>query len=503
MQQSNITFQNRKLTVDYITFNLQNGTSQIQKIANIFNADYSFDCYLVNQQYKNPLKQPFFVNNKSHQLVFVLNSSEHKARTVLIQFSGENAAHLYNLLKSGEFHWSDFDHFDLVLGRFDINYIREKQVIDDLVFQDFGERCLQKYKARYPQAVTEPVLTTGFGLGTRKGDYFLRIYKPNDNSFLKFELEIKKAKARSYHNYFLNLDQTFLQFENLIATRFYQYLRVALVLDTELTDWLVSILRQTKKPLYSLVSNPISTLYKIEETSIVDQKKFYRILQFLSFSRRFFSNEEIIQGETFQSFSFPLVEFTKDIGLDNNYYNRQELVRFFHSLRSLSLDQWFSDDEFQSIAAFPIVTVRREQPRNKRTKLIVKVSMLKDFFSTWKYAFYFPKTFYLYDDADDRRVKLEFIGSVAGEVTIRKQFRLSYFLSTLNSISNQRKTAIKKNIIKQFQILEKEALIKPEITLYQKDDNRQTVTIQELSLAQINKTKIIGFYETNKYFREQ
>jgi hypothetical protein len=503
MHQSNITFQNRKLTVDYITFNLRNGTSQIQEIANIFNADYSFDCYLVNQEHKNPPKQPFLVNNKSHQLVFVLNSSEHKARTVLIQFSGENAAHLYNLLKSGEFYWPDFDHFDLVLGRFDINYIREQQVIDDLVFQDFGERCVQKYKARYPQAITEPLLTTGFGLGTRKGDYFLRIYKPDDNSFLKFELEIKKAKARNYHNYFLNLNQTFLQFENLIATRFYQYLKVALVLDTQLTDWLLSILRKTKKPLHSLVSNPISTTYKIEETSIVEQKKFYRILQFLSFSRRFSYYEEIFQGETFQSFSFPLVEFTKNIGLDNNYHNRQEVVRFFHSLRGLSLDQWFSDDEFQSIAAFPIVTVRREQPRNKRTKLIVKVSVLKDFFSTWKYAFYFPKTFYLYDDADDRRVKLQFIGSLAGEVTIRKEFCLSYFLSTLNSISNQRKTAIKKNIIKQFQILEKEALIKPEITLYQKDDNRQTVTIQELSLSQINKTKIIGFYETNKSFREQ
>ena len=101
---------------------------------------------------------------------------------------------------------------------------------------------------------------------------------------------------------------------------------------------------------------------------------------------------------------------------------------------------------------------------------------------------------------DDRRVKLQFIGSVAGEVTIRKQFCLSHFLSTLNSISNQRKTAIKKNIIKQFQILEKEALIKSEITLHQKDDNCKTVTIQELSLAQINKTKIICFYETNKYF---
>ena len=221
MQQSNITFQNRKLTVDYITFNFRNGTSQIQEIAKIFNADYSFDCYLVDQKYKNLSKEPVVVNNEYHQLVFVINSSEHKARTVLIQFSGENAAYLYNLLKSGEFYWPDFDHFDLVLGRFDINYIRQEQVINDLVFQDFGERCIQKYKARYPQALTEPVLSTGFGLGTRKGDYFLRIYKPDDNSFLKFELEIKKAKARNYHNYFLNLDQTFLQFENLIATRFY------------------------------------------------------------------------------------------------------------------------------------------------------------------------------------------------------------------------------------------------------------------------------------------
>lgn len=53
-----------------------NGIIQIQEITNIF--DYLFDYYLFNQEHKNPLKQPFFVNNKYHQLVFVLNSSEHK-----------------------------------------------------------------------------------------------------------------------------------------------------------------------------------------------------------------------------------------------------------------------------------------------------------------------------------------------------------------------------------------------------------------------------------------
>ena len=62
------------------------------------------------------------------------------------------------------------------------------------------------------------------------------------------------------------------------------------------------------------------------------------------------------------------------------------------------------------------------------------------------------------------RVKLQFIFSVAGQVTIWKEFPLIYFLSNLNSRSNKITKDIKKNIIKQFQILEKEALIKSDIT---------------------------------------
>jgi hypothetical protein len=58
------TFQTRNLTVDYITFNLRNGTSQIQEIANIFNADYFFDSYIVDQKYKNPSKEPVVLSNK-------------------------------------------------------------------------------------------------------------------------------------------------------------------------------------------------------------------------------------------------------------------------------------------------------------------------------------------------------------------------------------------------------------------------------------------------------
>jgi hypothetical protein len=251
------------LTVDYITFNLRNGKSQIQEIAKIFNFLYSFDSYLFDSNKRYFKKQEILVNHKTvndktYQLIFAINSSEHKANTVLIQFAKLNAGYLYEILKNGQFSWQSFDHFDLILGRIDINYIRKKKLIDDLDFLDFAERSSQKYQKRYPQAITQPVLESGFAVGTRKGDYFLRVYRTKDN-FLKFELEIKKAKAKAYQSYLLKLPQTFLEFEDLVATRFYQYLKLALVLDTEYTDWLLIILRQTNKPLNHLVSSYIPT----------------------------------------------------------------------------------------------------------------------------------------------------------------------------------------------------------------------------------------------------
>jgi hypothetical protein len=496
------TFQTRNLTVDYITFNLRNGTSQIQEIANIFNADYFFDSYIVDQKYKNPSKEPVVLSNKFHQLVFGINSSEHKASTVLIQFSGENAAYLYNLLKSGNFYWSDFDHFDLVLARFDINYIRQEQeqVIDDSAFQDFGERSMKKYKARYPQALTEPLLTTGFGLGTRKGDYFLRVYRL-PNNFLKFELEIKKSRAKSYHIYLLNLNQAFLEFENLIGSRFYQYLKLSLVLDTRFTDWLVINLRKTKKPLNRLVSSYISTNFKLQQTPTLQLEHFYRLLQLLSFTRSYSPREEVLNGEVFQTFTFPLKEFARDIGFNKqNYthYQRQKLLSFFKQLQKISLTEWFTDDEFKNVLVFPVTKIIYEQPDNKYTKLIVKISIAKDFLSSWNYSFYFPKDFYSYNNQDDLRVKLAILKTIASQPTIRKEFDLSNFLKNLPAISNQRITAIKYNIIKLFECLQKESFIEAHLHLHQKDG---LVKANQLQIKQINKIETIVFYETTKFFK--
>ena len=98
------------------------------------------------------------------------------------------------------------------------------------------------------------------------------------------------------------------------------------------------------------------------------------------------------------------------------------------------------------------------------------------------------------------RVKLEILKSVASQTTIRKEFHLANLLLTLTSISNQRKTNIKKNIINLFQILQQTSLIETELRLYQ--ENQSWIVMEKLTLQQINKTQIIVFYETNKSFIE-
>ena len=491
-------FKSQSIEVDYITFNVRNGKNQIEEIAKIFNSQYYFNSYIFNNNQKHLKKQKLIVNNQPYNMVFVINSSQYRSNTILIQFSGSNALYLYKTLKNGQFSWQNFHQYDLTLSRLDINYTHKYRDINDEQFIEFGIRSAEKYKNRYPQATTEPVLNTGFGLGTRKGDYFLRIYRICDNS-LRFELEIKKTRAKNYQTYLLNLNQTFPEFENLIIARFFQYLKIALVLDTKFTNWFVINLRKTKKPQNYLVTSYVSPNLRLEQTSTLQQKNFYRLLQFLSFTRSYSPIEETLNDQVFQTFAFPLSEFAQNIGFNKqNYthYQRQQLRSFFEQLRKISLTDWFSDEEFTSLAIFPVTRVVYEHPNNKYTKLIVKISIAKDFLSTWNYPFYFPRNFYSYVNQDDLRVKLEILKAVASQASIRKEFYISNFLESLPSMSNQRITAIKENIIFLFQTLQKESFIEAELSVDQK-----TIKVNQLNIAQINKSRTIVFYETSKFFK--
>lgn len=161
-------------------------------------------------------------------MVFVFHSNPGKRNTILIQFSGHNASEFYAILKSQKFNWQIFNLNDLTIGRLDINYIMLNQRIDKSNLLSFFKRSADKFKIRYPNSNPQIIGTT-LGLGTRTGDFFLRVYTPNNIS-LKFELEIKKYKAKQVTKFLIN--NYFAEFENSIVDSFLRYLKIALVFDT-------------------------------------------------------------------------------------------------------------------------------------------------------------------------------------------------------------------------------------------------------------------------------
>ena len=489
MKQITYSFESEKLQVDYITFNLKNGKNNIRKIAQFFNREHRFNCYSYDQKVGPKNKKPYLdLVNPWYELemVFVFNNNPVNRNTILIQFSGRNAYHIYRILKTQEFNWEIFNLNDLSLGRIDISYIRSNHQIQKSNLLLFLQRSADKFKTRYPNS-NPLIISTTLGLGTRTGDYFLRVYSPNNNS-LKFELEIKKYKAKQITPFLIH--NSFVEFENSIVEAFLRYLKIALVFDTCYTDWLLLRLRDTKKPTNHLVSNYLNK--NLVTDSMADKLTFYRILQFLSFTRTRHFKKEILNGEFYYTFSFPLVDFARQIDLHPlNAYQRKKLLKFFYQLQGLPLVyQWFSDFEFRSALSFPVIRIKNQT--SKHTKLMIHITVSESFYNL-QYPFYFSKSFYTFENKYDFRLKFAIIESISHQPSTQKILHLEDLFNRLN---NQNKTYMKNNLIQQFQHLKDGGFIQNEFYLVQND--KETIQVNKLTRELINSTKQIIFYENIK-----
>jgi len=491
MKQIKYSFKSEKLQVDYITFNLKNGKNSTQKIAHFFNRYHRFNCYFYDQKAGSEKKKPYLdIVNPSYELemVFVFNANPVNRNTILIQFSGRNAYYFYRILKTQEFNWQIFNLNDLTIGRFDISYIRSNNRIEKSNLLLFLERSADKFKTRYPSS--DPlIIGTTLGLGTRTGDYFLRIYSSApDNDSLKFELEIKKYKAKQITPFLIQ--NSFVEFENSIVESFFRYLKIALVFDTCYTDWLLIRLRDTKKPTNYLISNYLNK--NLVTYSMDDKLTFYRVLQFLSFTRTRHFKKEILNGEFYYTFSFPLIDFAKRINLyPLDTYRRKKLLTFLEQIHNLPpIYQWFSDFEFRSSLVFPVIRVKNQT--SKHTKLIIHITVSESFYKL-QYPFYFPDSFYTFENKYDLISKFAIIKSISSQFSTRKVLHLEDLFKGLN---NQNKTYIKNNIIQQFQHLNHDGFIHNEFHLVQKD--KEIIQVNKLTKELLNSTQQLIFYENIK-----
>ncbi len=223
-----------------------------------------------------------------------------------------------------------------------------------------------------------------------------------------------------------------------------------------------------------------------------DKLTFYRILQFLSFTRTRHFKKEILNGEFYYTFSFPLTDFAKRINLyPLDTYRRKKLLTFLEQMQDLPpVYQWFSGFEFRSSLVFPVIRVKNQT--SKHTKLIIHITVSESFYKL-QYPFYFPDSFYTFENRYDLISKFAIIKAISSQFSTRKVLHLEDLFKGLN---NQNKTYIKNNLIQQFQHLNHDGLIHNKFHLVQKD--KETIQVNKLTKELLSSTQQLIFYENIK-----
>lgn len=282
---------------------------------------------------------------------------------------------------------------------------------------------------------------------------------------------------------FLFMDHT-ENFEYTLTRHFYQHSKKVLVLDDLYTDWLIHYSRKTDKPINSLVTSYFTSnnLQTIE-----NQKFVFRLLQFLSFSRRRPYFTKYLLSQKYYLIKFPVKEFMDFIKIkNNNHYQLTQIRNFLQDLKQNTPDiNIFSDDYFRSAASIPFVEIQKEHK-----SLVAKVLIAEQLY-WYQYPFSFPSSFISYQTNYELQVKFQII-QVMSQNSLEKVFYVKVFLDQFN-VHQQKKAQLKKLISKAFKELQDSQLIQNQFQLITKSGKIQQ--INQLIPLRIGQSEIIRFYE--------
>jgi hypothetical protein len=214
---------------------------------------------------------------------------------------------------------------------------------------------------------------------------------------------MKKQSARSFQNSFL--DSRTEEFEHSVAAHFFAHYKKILVLHNDYTDWLIHCLRKTEKFSGYLA---VTYLTNKQLDSLSEEKRFFRLLQFMSFARGLPSYKKELCQQEYRVITFKLTNFMDYIQIKNrNQYQREQVKNFFYDIQqSNQFASQFSERVFQSSAVFPFIRV--EQENDTYGALIIHVAIVKELYF-YSHPFYFPRYFQSYNSVYDLQVKLQII----------------------------------------------------------------------------------------------
>jgi hypothetical protein len=377
--------------------------------------------------------------------------------------------------------WNIFQPYSLSLSRFDLCYFRETKSTEqkgDLEL--FMKKCCQKAFLRSKKNIAEYTRNDQgliLRIGSRKSPNHYRVYETRNG--LRFELEMKKQILQD----FLFIDHL-KNFEDKLTRHFYAHSKKMLLLDDSYTDWLMDYSRKTDKdkPINSLVT---SYLISNNLQTIENEKCVFRLLQFLSFSRRYSTYEKDLFSQKYYVIQFPVREFMDFIKIENkNHYQLKKVIDFLHDLQNnIPPVTIFSDNYFRSAASIPFVEIQKEHK-----SLVAKVLIAEQLY--W-YPFSFPSSFISYQTNHELKVKLRIIQCMSTN-NLEKVFHATDFLKQFN-VSTQKQAHIKKLIVQSFHQLQEDNRIQNQFKLITKSGRIKE--INKISPLRVGQSKTILFYE--------
>ena len=489
MNQNKLTFESENLVVDWISFNIQ-GLIDPKLIANYLFQNFGFN-YTIEKRINGKWKSESSNSNSARQNQFKVSFRQHEYNPeaksfwvgTKIDFSGKNATQIYKAMRAQKFDWNIFKPYRLSFSRFDLCYFRERksnQQKGDLEL--FMNKCCQKAFLRSKKNIAEYTRNhQGFILriGSRKSPNYYRVYETRNG--LRFELEMKKTILQD----FLFIDHP-ENFEDTLTRHFYEHSKKVLVLDDLYTDWLIHYSRKTDKPINSLVT---SYLTKSDFGTIANKTRVFRLLQFLSFSRRrrYFTCEKYLLSQKYYLIQFPVKEFMNFIKIENkNHYQFKKVIDFLQDLqKNIPPVTIFYENYFRGVASIPFVEIQKED------KYLVAKVLIAEQLYWYQYPFVFPVNFLSYQTTYELHVKLQII-QVMSQNSLEKVFYVKVFLDQFN-LPQQKKAQLKKLISRTFKELQDSQLIQNQFQLITKSGKIQQ--INQLIPLRIGQSEIIRFYE--------
>lgn len=267
-------------------------------------------------------------------------------------------------------------------------------------------------------------------------------------------------------------------------------------LNYQYTDWVVDFRRRSR--LANSNNRPLLTSYlKNQVMNAEDEKKFFRLLQFLSFIKsldlKSFNDYKLLKVRNLNYYylKFLLSKFVSYTGIKiSNKSDRKDLIEFFKQLHKLGpIVREFSDGAFQSYVCFLYAGCENSTGK----AWFIEVYAAEELF-WFRYPFQLPMLFMVSKHKNDLRLKVRLIKALAVNKQ-NKSLDLQELFSIVN-VSNNNLIKIKKQIIKLLKELVKHKIIHNQLEIVSKSGSKKQVSIEFLTVSNITRRiKYLKFSE--------